>query len=635
MTPRSPSARAAGPSVVLAALAVAVVLGDSSVVTLGLPAVLRDFGAGVSDVAWVLISFNLVLALAALPAAALVRRVGPSVVWRAGLAVFAAGSLGCALTPTLDGLVAARGVQAAGGAAVVLAALAMLVAARGPRHGVRIWGAAGVIGAALGPACGGALTQLFSWEAIFVVQVPLLLAVLVKPVAGAGAPAAAAGRPVAAAGASAAAAGRPPLALSAALALVSAALTAALFLFVLLLTEGWGRTPLAAAAIVSVIALAAVAAAPVGRLIERGLQRAAAGAVALAGGLAALGLIPGASAGWTLGPQILVGVGLGLTLYALTTRALGRDGAHLGGGAWTIAARHAGVVLGLALLTPVFTADLKDEQIAAERAGSAALLDAPLPPGLKVSLAEAITERVDRAGGQLPDLRPAFDEVDAPPAQRPALARLQARLTDELQRAATHAFSRAFLLAAALALLALVPIAIAGRSVAGGLSLLAAAAASSALLGFYVAQGGGTYKPLEVRDPCDPRPWRDVRGSEAIAEQISLASLNGAACRLRVTREELALALATTKARTRFMRERGIGDEVLAEALRGGLLRAISEAAEAGAVPALPAAVARAAIQRMPVEALIEAARSGSRVLDLLRGGGGPLDALGAALGAP
>ena len=58
-------------------LVVAVVLGDSGVVTLALPEILRDFGADVTEVAWVLMAFNLVLALAAVPAARVVRKIRP------------------------------------------------------------------------------------------------------------------------------------------------------------------------------------------------------------------------------------------------------------------------------------------------------------------------------------------------------------------------------------------------------------------------------------------------------------------------------------------------------------------------------------------------------------------------------
>ncbi len=611
--------RAAGP-VWPVAVAVAVVLADSSVVTLGLPDILRDFDADVSQVAWVLTSYNLVLALVALPAAAIVRRHGAGGVWRLGIALFAAASLACALAPTLELLVAARCAQAVGGAAVVIAALAMLVDERGRAVGSRIWGAAGIAGAALGPACGGALTQLVAWEAIFVVQVPLVLAVVIR-----------AGRAAAAdprRGAS------PPLAAVAALTLVSAALTAALFLLVLLVTEGWGRSPLAAAAIVSVMPLAALAAAPIARALRSSLRRASAGAVALAGGLVALGLLPGSAAAWTVAPQVLVGVGLGLALAALIMRIVGRSGPLLEPGAWTIGARHAGVVLGLVLLTPIFTADLRKEQTAAQRAGSAKLLDAPLPPGVKIGLAEAIANRIEGADGRLPDLAPAFSEIEVEPADRPALARLQEDLADELRRAATQAFSRSFLLAGALALLALLPIGIAARSFSGGLPLVAAVAVAAALVGGYLALGGGTYRPLEVRDPCDPRPWRNPKGLSEVGEQIGLSALDGAACRLRVTREELALALASADARAAFMRERRIGDKVLADALRSGLRRAVAEARRAGALSPAQATIAGAIVGGLPVGGLVDAVRNGARLLERLRGPGSVLEALRRATGA-
>ncbi|HWC26188.1 MAG TPA: MFS transporter [Solirubrobacteraceae bacterium] len=598
------------------ALAVGVVLADSSIVTLGLPDMLRAFDVEVAEVAWVLTSFNLVLALAALPAAALVRRGGTKASWRLGIVVFAAASLACAVAPNLGVLVAARCAQALGGAAVLMAALAVLVAERGRHEGARIWGAAGIVGAAVGPALGGALTQLISWEAIFAAQVPLVLAVAVPLAASVRAPA---DRPEPA-----------PLAAAAALALVSAALTAALFLLVILITEGWRRSPLEAAAIVSVMALAAIAAAPIARLLGGGLRRAVAGSVALAGGLAALGLLPGAAAQWTIAPQILLGLGLGLALAALIERSLGARQAPIGRGAWTIGARHAGVVIGLLVLTPVFTADLEQEQVAAQRAGSAHLLDARLSPALKIQLADAIAERIERAGGRLPNLRPAFDELEPAPEARPAYDRLEADLADEVRRAATHAFSRSFLLAAGLALLALVPIALAGPRLLIGLPQLGAAVAAVALVATYLALGGGSYKPLEVRDPCKPRQWRDPRGLEALAEQVSLSALDGAACRLRVTREDLAIALSSAEARRRFIRTHRITDRTLADALRSGLLRAVAEAERADALSPSEASFARSIIERLPVDTLIDAVRGGTRVIDALRGGGSVLDALGA-----
>ena len=64
-------------TVTILSVAVAVVLGDSGVVTLALPEILRDFGADIGGVAWVLIAFNLVLALVAVPAVQLAVRVAP------------------------------------------------------------------------------------------------------------------------------------------------------------------------------------------------------------------------------------------------------------------------------------------------------------------------------------------------------------------------------------------------------------------------------------------------------------------------------------------------------------------------------------------------------------------------------
>ena len=595
----------------LVAFAVGVVLADSSVVTLGLPAVLREFDAGVADVAWVLVAFNLVLALCALPAAALVHGRGVGGVWRIGIVLFAAASLACALAPSLGVLVAARCLQAAGGAAVVAAALALLVADRGRAGGTRLWGAAGIVGAAIGPAFGGALTELLSWQAIFAVQVPLVLAILVRPAAAEPASARDGGAP------------RPPVAVAAALALVSAALTAALFLLVILLTEGWRHSPIEAAAIVSVMPVAALLAVPLSRLTGGGLRGAAAGATMLGGGLVALGLLPGATAGWTIGPQVLVGLGLGLALLALTRIGLGTSGtsdALLRHGAWIIAARHAGVVVGLLLLIPVFTADLDREQVAAQRAGTAKLLDAQLSPRLKVELAGALAQRIEAADGQLPELGAAFRSITPPPAARAAYARLEADLTDEVRRAATHAFSRSFLLAAALALLALLPVAIAGRSVAWGLPLLGALLLSGGVAGAYLALGGGSYRPLAVSDPCETRPWPKVSGLEAVAEQIGLSALDGAACQLRVTREELALAVASADERRRFMREHRLTDGDLEKALRSGAERAIDEAQNGDALTPAQASLARAAVGLVPIGVLIDIVRGAPGGLDQLLG---------------
>src|SRR3954453_17105129 len=159
------------------ALAVGLVLADSSVVVLALPDIYRELDTSVTAVTWVLVSFNLVMALAAVPAAHLARRVGPGRAGAVGLAVFAGASLACGASTELATLIAARCVQALGGAAAVTAALELLPASlASERRAVALWAAAGATGAALGPAIGGLLTELVSWQSIFLLQAPLAIA---------------------------------------------------------------------------------------------------------------------------------------------------------------------------------------------------------------------------------------------------------------------------------------------------------------------------------------------------------------------------------------------------------------------------------------------------------------------------
>jgi MFS family permease len=432
-------------------LVVAVVLGDSGVVTLALPEILRDFGAQVWGVAWVLIAFNLVLALLAVPAARVCVRGDPAVATAGGVIWFAVATSACALAPSLGVLIAARAMQAAGGALVIVGTLELLVEATGAeRAGARRWAVAGVAGAALGPVAGGLLTWAFSWRAIFVVQIPAVLPALPAAVALWGR----VGPEVNVDGSP----DRPHILANLALALLSAALTAALFLLVLLLVDGWRRSPAVAAVAVTAVPLAALAAGPLFRGVRGGTRsEAVAGALLIAGGLTGLALLPSAHLAWTLAPQVLVGFGLGLSVDALTAAALRDRIPRALHGGWTIAARHAGVVLGLAILTPIFTADLRHAETPAKEAIASLVLDAPLPASTKLDLAEGLGRQLIAERGRVPDLRPAFRTLRLSRTQAPAAAALELALEDQLKRAATHAFQTAFLVAAGLALLALGP----------------------------------------------------------------------------------------------------------------------------------------------------------------------------------
>jgi MFS family permease len=423
------------------------VLADSSVVTIALPRILVRYDVSIGTLAWTLTAFNLALALAALPAAYLARR-RSALVFLVGAVTFAGASLACAFAPSFGVLVTGRALQGVAGAGVVCAALALLAVAVGTdARAARIWAFAGILGAAVGPAVGGILTQVVGWEWIFGLQAP---AILVAATAATGVHVEP--RPERA--------GRPHVSANAALLLVSGALVAALFLLVILLIDGWRLDPLAAGLVVTVMPLAAIAATRFSASITPLWARAASGVVLIGGGLAALGWLPRAGAAWTVPPQLVIGFGLGLALTALTERALvGRPAQPVHGG-WTIASRHAGVVLGLALLTPIFTADLERNEHDVLRAGTAVVLDSRIPPLDKIGVARDVLVAVDDAESEarIPDVEEVVSKHDDP-----AYADLAAKLQDQLDRAVTNAFSHSFLVGAVLALLALVPVLLSRR----------------------------------------------------------------------------------------------------------------------------------------------------------------------------
>ena len=149
----------------LLALVVALALADSSIVTLALPPIIGELDASVEAAAAVLGVYTLVLAVA-LP---LVR--GPArLLACGGSLLFALASLGCGLADSLTPLLVLRGVQAVGGAALLVGAFTLLDAGGAGR---RTWTTAAVFGFAAGPALGGLLTELLDWRAIFLAQVPV------------------------------------------------------------------------------------------------------------------------------------------------------------------------------------------------------------------------------------------------------------------------------------------------------------------------------------------------------------------------------------------------------------------------------------------------------------------------------
>lgn len=571
--------RGGRPAQLLLALAVGLILSDSSVVTLGLPAILRDFDASVNAVAWVLISFNLALALVAVPGARLARG-RPDGAFAVSLLGFAAACVACALAPSLGVLIAARAAQGAFGAVAVAAALELLVLSAGRERALGLWASAGVLGAAVGPAAGGFLTEWLSWEAIFALQVPVVLAALLALAGGRRARASAVALPARPAAA------RTSLAPLVALALASAALAAALFALVILLIEGWRQAPAVAALTVTVMPIAALAAGAWARR-RHGLLAAVAGALLVAGGLAALGLLPGAHWYWTIAPQLAIGAGLGLALAALIGASVGASPAIAGPAAWTVAARHAGIVVGLLLLTPIFTAGLEAVRAPIERAGLARVLDAPLSLEAKIAIARRLNAEIAATAGQeLPDVYAALRGTEVDARERPALAALGDDLEEELDRGATQAFRGSFLAAAVLALLAagaaFIGLGPARGAGAGGpssngstVSRLAvavpgAATVAALLVALYLLLGGADLGPRAVADPCAER----ARPAGVERTQLAaLATLDGTACELGSSREDLLRTLLDKR------RPAGVGEDELADAFMTGVDRAREEGA--------------------------------------------------------
>jgi len=156
----------------------------------------------------------------------------------------------------------------------------------------------------------------------------------------------------------------------------------------------------------------------------------------------------------------------------------------------------------------------------------------------------------------------------------------------------------------------------------------AAIVAAVALPGIYLAAGGSSYAPAKTADPCETRPWRDPEGLDEIAEQFSLSALDGAACELGVSRETLARALATPESRERFTERYGIDDAELARAIRAGLLRAVDDAEEAGALSPLLGRPLRESLKNIPLDQAIELINDARTLLNSLESFLGPAQGL-------
>ena len=160
----------------VSAAAVYVVFLDATIVNIAFPAISADFSdVSRSGLSWVLNAYAVVFGALLVTAGGLADDHGRKRVFLLGLIVFAGASALCGIAPNVPLLVAARAVQAVGGALLVPASLALLLpefplAKRATAVG--LWGAVGALAAATGPSIGALLVEGPGWRWVFYVNLP-------------------------------------------------------------------------------------------------------------------------------------------------------------------------------------------------------------------------------------------------------------------------------------------------------------------------------------------------------------------------------------------------------------------------------------------------------------------------------
>ena len=170
---------------VLAVTSVAVFMSflDVTIVNIAFPDIRASFhDTSLAGLSWILTAYNIVFAALLVPIGRLADRIGRRRTFIAGLLTFLGASVAAGLAPTVEVLVGARVIQAAGAAALVPTSLALLLpefplAQRATATG--IWGAMGAVAAALGPSLGGTLVDAAGWRWVFFVNLAIGLPALI------------------------------------------------------------------------------------------------------------------------------------------------------------------------------------------------------------------------------------------------------------------------------------------------------------------------------------------------------------------------------------------------------------------------------------------------------------------------
>ncbi len=155
---------------------------DTTIVNIAFPDISASFaGSGRDALSWVLDGYFVVIAALLVPAGGLADRFGHRRIFLLGVAGFTAASLLCAAAPSLPLLIAFRVVQGVAAAMIAPSSLAIVLDSfplERRSAGVGLWGAAAAAAAAVGPTLGGALVELSDWRLVFLVNLPLGVAIV-------------------------------------------------------------------------------------------------------------------------------------------------------------------------------------------------------------------------------------------------------------------------------------------------------------------------------------------------------------------------------------------------------------------------------------------------------------------------